>query len=148
MRAVIQRVSEASVTIGDTTQARIERGLVILLGIKTGDTNVGATFLAEKCAGLRIFEDQNAKMNLNVKDVKGSVIVVSQFTLYGDAHKGNRPSFIDAARPEEAELLYDRFVAQMKVLLGEETVQTGVFRAMMRVKIVNDGPVTILIDTK
>ncbi|MBI5474465.1 MAG: D-tyrosyl-tRNA(Tyr) deacylase [Ignavibacteriae bacterium] len=148
MRVVVQRVSEAGVTIDGNVHASIGRGYVILLGIRTGDTHEAATFLAEKCAGLRVFEDDAGKMNLSLKDVGGSVIVVSQFTLYGDAQKGNRPSFIEAARPEEAEPLYDLFVARMKALLGDERVQTGVFRAMMQVKIVNDGPVTILIESK
>lgn len=148
MRAVIQRVSEASVTIGRAIHASIEKGFVILLGIRTGDTRDAALFLAEKCSSLRVFEDANGKMNLSLNDVGGSVIVVSQFTLYGDAQKGNRPSFIEAARPEEAEPLYDVFVERMKVLLGNDRVATGIFRAMMKVKIVNDGPVTILIESK
>ncbi len=148
MRAVVQRVSEGSVTIDGKVHAAIGKGFVILLGIKTGDTKEDALFLADKCAGLRVFEDDGGKMNLSLNDVGGSVIVVSQFTLYGDAQKGNRPSFIEAARPEEAEPLYNIFVARMKSLLGESKVGTGVFRAMMEVKIVNDGPVTILIESK
>lgn len=148
MRAVIQRVSEACVTIDGTIHASIEKGFVILLGIRTGDTRDDALFLADKCSSLRVFEDANGKMNLGLNDVGGSVIVVSQFTLYGDAQKGNRPSFIEAAHPEEAEPLYDVFVERMKVLLGNDRVATGIFRAMMKVKIVNDGPVTILIESK
>jgi D-tyrosyl-tRNA(Tyr) deacylase len=148
MRVVVQRVSEASVTIEGKVCARIEAGFVILLGIRIGDTTNDALFLADKCVGLRVFEDENGKMNLCLKDVEGSVIVVSQFTLYGDARKGNRPSFIEAARPAEAEPLYNVFVERMKSSLGEERVATGIFRAMMDVKIVNRGPVTILIESK
>ncbi len=148
MKAVVQRVSEGSVTVDGKVHTSIGKGFVILLGIKTGDTKDAALFLADKCAALRVFEDANDKMNLSLKDVNGSVIVVSQFTLYGDAQKGNRPSFIEAARPEEAEPLYNLFVERMKSLLGDDKVGTGVFRAMMEVKIVNDGPVTILIESK
>ncbi|MDL1893697.1 D-tyrosyl-tRNA(Tyr) deacylase [Sphingobacteriales bacterium CHB3] len=148
MRAVIQRVSEACVMIDGTIHASIEKGCVILLGIRTGDTRDAALFLADKCSSLRVFDDANGKMNLGLNDVGGSVIVVSQFTLYGDAQKGNRPSFIEAARPEEAEPLYDIFVGRMKSLLGSDRVATGIFRTMMKVKIVNDGPVTILIESK
>ncbi len=138
MKAVVQRVSEGSVTVDGKVHTSIGKGFVILLGIKTGDTKDAALFLADKCAALRVFEDANDKMNLSLKDVGGSVIVVSQFTLYGDAQKGNRPSFIEAARPEEAEPLYNLFVERMKSLLGDDKVGTGVFRAMMEVKIVND----------
>lgn len=148
MKAVVQRVSEGSVTIDGKTHASIGKGFVILLGIRTGDTKEAALFLADKCSGLRVFEDASDKMNLSLKDVGGSVIVVSQFTLYGDAQKGNRPSFVEAARPEEAEPLYNLFVERMKSVLGNDKVGTGVFRAMMEVKIVNDGPVTILIESK
>jgi len=148
MRAVVQRVSQASVTIDGTEHARIGRGFVILLGIKTGDTREAAIFLADKCASLRVFEDDAGKMNLSLNDVKGSVLVVSQFTLYGNAQKGNRPSFSEAARPEEAEPLYNLFVERMRTLLGPERVATGLFRAMMQVQLVNDGPVTILIESK
>jgi D-tyrosyl-tRNA(Tyr) deacylase len=148
MRAVVQRVSQASVTIDGTEHARIGRGFVILLGIKTGDTREAAIFLADKCASLRVFEDDAGKMNLSLNDVKGSVLVVSQFTLYGNAQKGNRPSFSEAARPEEAEPLYNLFVERMRSLLGPERVATGLFRAMMQVQLVNDGPVTILIESK
>ncbi|MBX2989957.1 MAG: D-tyrosyl-tRNA(Tyr) deacylase [Bacteroidetes bacterium] len=148
MRAVIQRVSEASVTIDGTVHASIKKGFVILLGIRTGDTRDAAVFLADRCSSLRVFEDGNGKMNLDLNDVGGSVIVVSQFTLYGNVQKGNRPSFIEAARPEEAEPLYDCFVERMKTLLCNDRVATGIFRAMMEVKIVNDGPVTILMESK
>ncbi len=146
MKVVVQRVSEASLTIDGKLHSQIGKGFVILLGIRTGDTKEGALFLADKCSALRVFEDANNKMNLALKDVNGSVLIVSQFTLYGDAQKGNRPSFTDAARPEEAEPLYTLFVERMKSLLGSDKVCTGVFGAMMNVKIVNSGPVTILIE--
>ncbi len=146
MKVVVQRVSEAALTIEEKLHAEIGKGLVILLGIKSGDTKDAALFLAEKCSSLRVFEDDNNKMNLALKDVGGSVLIVSQFTLYGDAQKGNRPSFIAAARPEEAEPLYQLFVQRMQALLGNEKVCTGVFGAMMDVKIINSGPVTILIE--
>lgn len=147
MRAVVQRVSKGSVSIEGTIRCSIGRGYVILLGIRQGDTAEDARFLAEKCAGLRVMEDAAGKMNLSLGDVRGSAIVVSQFTLYGDARKGNRPSFVAAARPEEAEPLYEQFVRIMRGILGPERVQTGEFRAMMEVTIVNDGPVTILIES-
>ncbi|MGB5874897.1 MAG: D-aminoacyl-tRNA deacylase [Bacteroidota bacterium] len=147
MRVVLQRVKEGSVVIEDTVRARIERGYVILLGIRTGDTPEAALALADKCAGLRVMEDDQGKMNLSLKDVGGSVLVVSQFTLYGDAQKGNRPSFTAAARPEEAEPLYEAFLQRMRSALGPARVQSGVFGAMMDVRIVNDGPVTLLIDS-
>ena len=148
MRALVQRVREGSVTVGGEVYASIGRGYVILLGIRKGDSLEDAWFLADKCAALRVFEDPDGKMNLSLRDVHGSVLVVSQFTLYADAQKGNRPSFSGAAPPEEAEPLYDGFVQRMKALLGDSNVRTGVFRAMMEVTIVNDGPVTILIESK
>jgi D-tyrosyl-tRNA(Tyr) deacylase len=148
MRALVQRVSEGRVTIENKLHASIRKGYVILLGIRRGDSLEDALFLADKCASLRVFEDAQGKMNLSLKDVGGSVLTVSQFTLYGDAQKGNRPSFSMAAPPEEAEPLYETFVRRMKVLLGDSNVAAGVFRAMMEVTIVNDGPVTILIESK
>jgi len=147
MRAVVQRVSRGSVTVGGEVRASIGRGYVILLGIRQGDTPEDARSLAEKCASLRVMEDPGGKMNLSLSDVGGSAIVVSQFTLYGDARKGHRPSFVSAARPEEAEPLYEEFVRVMQGILGPDRVFTGEFRAMMEVTIVNDGPVTILIDS-
>ena len=149
MRALVQRVSEASVTINEPKHyAEIKKGMVILLGIKDGDTEEDLIFVADKCSNLRIFEDENRKMNLSIKDINGEALVISQFTLYGDARKGNRPSFTDAARPEIAEAMYKKFVARMKENLGDEKVKDGVFGAMMMVKIFNDGPVTILVESK
>ena len=146
MRALVQRVSRGSISIDGTPTSGIGKGFVILLGVRQGDAKESALFLAEKCANLRVFEGENEKMNLGLRDVGGSVLVVSQFTLYGDAQKGNRPGFTLAARPDEAEPLYEAFVARMRDVLGRERVHTGVFRAMMEVTIVNDGPVTILIE--
>jgi D-tyrosyl-tRNA(Tyr) deacylase len=146
VRALIQRVSRGSVAIEGEISANIGRGFVIFLGVRQGDVKDSAIFLAEKCANLRIFEDAQGKMNLSLKEVDGSVLLVSQFTLYADAQRGNRPGFTMAARPEEAEPLYELFVGRMRKALGDERVKTGVFRAMMNVEILNDGPVTILIE--
>lgn len=148
MKALVQRVTRAQVTIGGSIHGAIGQGLVILLGIRTGDTEQDAVYLAEKCASLRIFEDENGKMNLSVRDVEGSVLVISQFTLYGDTRKGNRPSFIEAAVPSEAEPLYEKFSDTCRTLLGTEHVKTGVFRAMMDVELVNSGPVTVTVESK
>jgi D-tyrosyl-tRNA(Tyr) deacylase len=139
-------VSRGSISIDGTLTAGIGKGIVILLGVRQGDREESALFLADKCANLRVFEDANGKMNLSLRDVEGSVLVVSQFTLYADAQKGNRPGFTQAARPDEAEPLYETFVARLRDVIGRERVHTGVFRAMMEVNIVNDGPVTILIE--
>jgi D-tyrosyl-tRNA(Tyr) deacylase len=146
VKALIQRVSRGSVTIDGKVWASIGKGFVILLGVRHGDEKESALFLADKCASLRIFEDAQGKMNLSLKEVNGRVLVVSQFTLYAEAQKGNRPGFTLAARPEEAEPLYDLFVGRMRDALGKERVKTGVFRAMMNVEILNDGPVTILLE--
>ncbi|OGU28844.1 MAG: D-tyrosyl-tRNA(Tyr) deacylase [Ignavibacteria bacterium GWA2_35_9] len=149
MRVVVQRVSEGSVTIpGEKYEAKIGNGLVVLLGIKIGDGEKDVTFLADKCCNLRIFEDENDKMNLSIKDINGEMLIISQFTLYGDAQKGNRPGFTDAARPEEAIPLYEKFIARVKENIGDEKVKTGIFGAMMMVKIFNEGPVTIIIESK
>lgn len=149
MRAVVQRVSEGGVYIEkENYKAEISKGLVILLGIKSDDSLADMEFVADKCSSLRIFEDENEKMNLSLKDFNGEVLIISQFTLYGDAQKGNRPSFIDAARPEVAIPLYAKFIERMKNNLGEDKVKTGLFGAMMKVKIINDGPVTIIIESK
>jgi len=149
LRVVVQRVSEGSVTIpGEKYEAKIGNGLVVLLGIKIGDGEKDVTFLADKCCNLRIFEDENDKMNLSIKDINGEMLIISQFTLYGDAQKGNRPGFTDAARPEEAIPLYEKFIARVKENIGDEKVKTGIFGAMMMVKIFNEGPVTIIIESK
>ena len=144
MRALLQRVSRASVTVDQQTISAIGNGLLILLGVGHGDGEEQAKFLAEKIANLRIFEDEQGKTNLSILDVKGEAIVVSQFTLYGDARKGRRPSFIDAARPELAIPLYERFIQCLR-----DTglrVETGEFGAMMDVDLVNDGPVTLWLE--
>ena len=145
MRAVVQRVSRARVTVKGNTTGEIGIGLLVLLGVGQGDTEADATYLAEKISGLRIFEDENGKMNLGLQDVRGSVLAVSQFTLYGDARRGKRPSFDAAASPEKARQLYEFFVEQIREagLLCE----TGRFQEMMQVELVNDGPVTILLDS-
>lgn len=145
MRAVIQRVSHASVTVDGKITGQIERGLLVLLGVGQNDAESDADYLAEKIAGLRIFEDENEKMNLSVQDVGGAVLAVSQFTLYGDARKGKRPSFDAAARPERAKELYEYFVVQVRA--EGLRCETGVFQAMMKVELVNEGPVTILLDS-
>jgi len=146
VRAVVQRVSRAEVRVEGRSTGRVGRGLAVLLGVARGDAEPDAVQLADKVAALRIFEDDAGKMNLSVRDVAGGVLVVSQFTLLGDARKGNRPGFTDAAPPEEANALYERFCALLRER-GLE-VATGVFRASMEVELVNEGPVTILLDSK
>lgn len=149
MKVVVQRVSEAGVYIeSENYSEEIKKGMVILLGIKTGDKEEDVNFLADKCSNLRIFEDENEKMNLSLKDINGEILIISQFTLYGNAQRGNRPSFTDVAKPDEAIPLYEKFINRMKENLGEEKVKSGIFGAMMLVKIFNDGPVTIIIDSK
>lgn len=146
MRAVIQRVSSASVSVGGEELSAIGGGLLILLGVTHGDGEKECDYLAGKCAGLRIFRDDEDKMNRSVTDVGGEVLVVSQFTLYSDCRKGKRPAFVDAARPETAIPLYERFVERLRQ--GGLTVKTGRFGADMQVSLLNDGPVTILMDTE
>jgi len=148
MRALIQRVRRCSVTIGGVEHSSIGSGMLILLGVKQQDTEEDSAYLAERCAALRIFEDSQGKMNLSVRDVAGAVMVVSQFTLYGDTTRGNRPSYSSAAPPELAEKLYESFVSHLRTLLGPEKVAVGVFRAMMDVELVNDGPVTVTVESK
>ncbi len=149
MKAVVQRVSEGGVFIPkENYSAEIGKGMVILLGIKNGDKEEDVNFVADKCCNLRIFEDENEKMNLSLKEVNGEILIISQFTLYGDARKGNRPSFIEAARPDEAIPLYEKFIVRAKLNLGESKVKVGIFGAMMDVKIINDGPVTIIVESK
>lgn len=147
MRVILQRVSEASVKIDDSIKGSIEDGILILLGIEAIDSELDADWLISKISGLRIFSDSEGKMNLSIKDVNGAFLVISQFTLFASTKKGNRPSYIQAARPEQAIPLYDYFVSKLK----SETklkVETGLFGADMKVSLVNDGPVTISIDSK
>jgi D-tyrosyl-tRNA(Tyr) deacylase len=145
MRAVLQRVSRARVTVEDRIVGEIPAGLMVLLGVGTADTVATATSMAEKIANLRIFEDDEGKMNRSLLDVKGSAMVVSQFTLYGDARGQRRPSFVAAARPEQAKTLYEEFCSALANL--NVSVQTGIFQATMSVELVNQGPVTILLDS-
>ena len=147
MRAVIQRVSEASVVVEDEKVANIQQGLLVLLGIEIEDTKEDADWLANKIAALRIFSDSEGKMNNSILDVDGDVIVVSQFTLHAKTKKGNRPSYIKSARPEQAIPLYDQFKKELSEVIGKQ-VQSGEFGADMKVSLVNDGPVTIIIDSK
>ena len=147
MRAVIQRVSEASVIIENEIISRIEIGLVILLGIEIDDNTEDVKWLANKTSQLRIFSDIEGKMNNSITDVNAAVIVVSQFTLHAKTKKGNRPSYIKASRPEQAIPLYELFKEELSQLIGKK-VQSGVFGADMKVSLINDGPVTIIIDTK
>ncbi|MFO0975732.1 MAG: D-aminoacyl-tRNA deacylase [Planctomycetaceae bacterium] len=145
MRAVIQRVSEASVTVDGQIVGQIQKGFLVLLGVSTTDTQDDVVWTAGKIAGLRVFEDADGKMNLALGDVGGSVLLVSQFTLYGDCRKGRRPSFVEAARPEQANALYQSVVAELRGL-GLQ-VETGVFQADMKVRLLNDGPVTLILDS-
>ncbi len=146
MRAVIQRVSQASVTVAKETVGAIDQGLMVLLGVAQGDTAKDAVHLADKTAGLRIFEDDDGKMNRSVEDIDGGILVVSQFTLLGDCRKGRRPGFTDAAPPELADTLYEEYVNALRN--QGITVATGVFRANMQVALINDGPVTIMLDSR
>ncbi|HUI10667.1 MAG TPA: D-aminoacyl-tRNA deacylase [Bacteroidota bacterium] len=146
MRAVVQRVTSGAVAIDGVETARIGKGYVILLGVGKGDTASDARALASRCAALRVMEDEGGKMNLALADAGGSALVVSQFTLYGDTSRGNRPAFTGAAPADEAAALYEEFIAEMRRVLGNGRVAAGVFRAMMSVTIVNDGPVTVLME--
>ena len=149
MRALVQRVSEGAVIIEkENYTAEIGKGFVLLLGIKSSDTIDDINFVADKCCNLRVFEDEDEKMNLSIKDIDGEILIVSQFTLYGNAQKGNRPSFTDAAKPEIAIPLYENFIERLKQNLGDAKIKTGIFGAMMKVKIMNDGPVTIMVESK
>jgi D-tyrosyl-tRNA(Tyr) deacylase len=145
MRAVVQRVTEAKVEIEGRVTSRIGKGLVVLLGVAKSDTRIDAEYMADKIAGLRIFPDEAGKMNRDVKAAGGSLLVVSQFTLYGDVRRGRRPGFEEAAGPEEARVLYEYFLAALRGL--DVPVETGTFRALMAVHLVNDGPVTIILDS-
>lgn len=146
MRAVVQRVSRASVTVADEVVGQIGRGFLVLLGVEDGDGQDDVVYLAQKIAGLRVFEDPDGKMNLGLAEVRGAILAVSQFTLLGDCRRGRRPSFIQAARPELADELYRAFCAEVRGQ-GIE-VQTGRFQTHMAVELVNDGPVTLLIDSR
>ena len=146
MRAVIQRVKSSSVTVADETVGKIGSGLLVLLGVAEPDQSADADFLAKKIVNLRIFEDEQGKMNRSLIDIGGEMLVVSQFTLLGDCRKGRRPSFIDAAGPDKANELYEYFVAQVRKT-GVH-VATGRFRAMMEVSLINDGPVTLILESK
>ena len=146
MRVVIQRVSSGLVSIEGKIVGKISKGLVILLGVRNGDTDADAKFLADKCINLRIFTDENGKFNLSALDVKAELLAISQFTLYGDTRKGRRPSFIEAAPPKISEPLYEKFVEYLQK--SGLKVATGKFGAMMLVEINNDGPVTIIVESK
>ena len=147
MRVVIQKVTQASVSIENQIVASIDKGLLVLVGIEDSDANEDIVWLSAKIVNLRIFDDDNGVMNLSVKEVEGEVLIVSQFTLHASTKKGNRPSYIKAARPEVAIPVYEAFIKQVETLLGKK-VPTGQFGAMMQVSLCNNGPVTILIDTK
>ena len=146
MRAVVQRVTRASVTVEGSIIGQIQQGIVVLLGVARDDSESDAEYLAAKIPALRIFDDEQGKMNLSLKDVGGEILVISQFTLYGDVRRGLRPSWIDAAPPDKAEPLYDFFVGQMRRLVS--VVATGKFGAEMQVELVNDGPVTLILDSR
>lgn len=145
MRAVVQRVASSSVTVEGETTGKIDKGLMVLLGVADGDTDKDVTYMVDKIVNLRIFEDENDKMNLSLQDIGASLLVVSQFTLLGDCRKGRRPSFIEAARPEMADNLYQKFVNKARSM-GIRT-ETGRFKTHMMVELINDGPVTILVDS-
>jgi len=145
MRAVVQRVSRAWVTVREQVTGKIDRGLLVLIGIGAADSEADADYLADKISGLRIFEDEHGKMNLSLSEIAGSVLAVSQFTLYGDVRRGKRPSFDAAAPPEKARMLYEYFV--LRIRAAGLRCETGRFQEMMEVELVNDGPVTILLDS-
>jgi D-tyrosyl-tRNA(Tyr) deacylase len=147
MIAVIQRVSQATLHIEGTLQASIQRGFLVLLGIHVDDTPEDVVYLAGKIAGLRVFSDQEGKMNLDLQAINGKLLLVSQFTLYASTKKGNRPSFLESARPEQAIPLYESMIQSLSEKLGQK-IQTGVFGADMQINLTNDGPVTIIIDSK
>ena len=147
MKVVLQRVSEASVTVAEKKVANIQKGLLVLVGIEEADTQDDIDWLVNKIVNLRIFGDKNDVMNLSVKDIHGDIIVVSQFTLHASTKKGNRPSYLKAAKPEFSVPLYEQFVSSLEIVL-EKQVQTGVFAADMKVSLLNDGPVTIIMDSK
>jgi D-tyrosyl-tRNA(Tyr) deacylase len=147
MRVVIQRVSKAHILINQDREHSISEGMVVLLAVKNGDSETDLDWLVNKCLGLRIFEDDEGKMNQSLLDITGQMLIVSQFTLYGSVKKGFRPSFNRSASPEIAIPIYESFVKKCRTLIGEENVKTGEFGADMKVSLTNDGPVTIIIDT-
>lgn len=146
MRAVVQRVKHASVTINGTVNGKINNGFLVLLGIQSTDSEQDVDYLVKKVTNLRIFSDENDKMNLSLKDVNGELLIVSQFTLYANCKEGNRPSFVEAAKPDIAVPLYEYFVSECKKIIP--VVETGIFGADMKVNLLNDGPVTIIMDSK
>lgn len=146
MRAVVQRVKHASVTINGTVNGKINNGFLVLLGIQSTDSKQDVDYLVKKVTNLRIFSDENDKMNLSLKDVNGELLIVSQFTLYANCKEGNRPSFVEAAKPDVAIPLYEYFVSECKKIIP--VVETGIFGADMKVDLLNDGPVTIIMDSK
>jgi D-aminoacyl-tRNA deacylase len=146
MRVVLQRVARAAVRVGDRTVGQISQGFLVLAGFAPTDTDAQLIWMAEKILGLRVFGDADGKMNRDLTEARGGVLVVSQFTLYGDASKGRRPSFVDAAPPEQARNLYERFVELLKTKAGTTAIETGEFGAMMDVELVNDGPVTLILE--
>jgi D-tyrosyl-tRNA(Tyr) deacylase len=149
MRAVVQRVKEGGVKVyNQNYSSKIGKGMIILIGIRMNDSEDDALFVADKCTNIRIFSDGDSKMNLSLKDTNGEVLVISQFTLYGETSKGNRPSFIEAANSKLAIPLYNKFIERMKENLGENKVKVGLFGEMMEVKIINDGPVTVIVESR
>lgn len=149
MRVVIQRVKSASVkVIGEDYYEEIGKGLLLLLGIKNEDTEEDVNYVADKCANLRIFEDKNDRMNISIKEIGGEVLVISQFTLYGETAKGNRPSFTEAAKADLAIKLYEKFLERMRLIIGSSNVKKGIFGAMMDIQLVNYGPVTVMVESK
>ena len=146
MRIVIQRVKYASVTIDGKINGKIDKGFMVLVGFKEGDQESYIKPMAEKMAGLRVFEDENEKMNLSLADVGGDILAISQFTLYADCKKGRRPSFVEAMNPAQADDFYNKFVKECEVITGKK-VETGIFGADMKVELLNDGPVTIILDS-
>lgn len=146
MRVVVQRVKHASVTINGTVNGKINNGFLVLLGVQSTDSEQDVDFLVKKVTNLRIFSDENDKMNLSLKDVNGELLIVSQFTLYANCKEGNRPSFVEAAKPDIAIPLYEYFVSECKKIIP--VVETGIFGADMKVDLLNDGPVTIIMDSK
>ena len=147
MRAVIQRVTEASCTVDGESTGKITQGFLVLLGIEDADTNEDLQWLAQKIVGLRVFSDENGLMNKALADIEGSILLISQFTLFAQTKKGNRPSFIKAAKPDKAIPMYEQMIKTLTNLTGKK-IATGIFGADMKISLVNDGPVTILIDTK